>query len=93
MNDSVKQLIKDVIDSLCYPCARRMIHFQYFVLTSNSQNTSNYWITEYLKEKRIKETETPPIGCGVCFGLLEKYSQTEYLTDVNKCLTDRNNLA
>ena len=87
MNDSIRQLqlIKDVIDSICYPCARRMIHFQYFVLTSNSQN-SNYWITEYLKEKRIKETGAPPMGCGVCFGLLEKYSQTEYLTDVKECL-------
>ena len=82
MDDSVKQLVKDVIDSICFPCARRIIHFQYFVMTSSSQNSNTYWITEYLKEKRTLETKGPLIGCGICFGLLEKYSQSEYLTEV-----------
>lgn len=83
MNDTTKQMIKDVINSMCLPCVRRVIHFQYFVMTSETaKNDKTYWITEYLKEKRSRELNAPPEGCGICFGLLEKYSQTEYLTDV-----------
>lgn len=84
MDDSVKQLVRDVIYSMCFPCARRIIPFQYFVVTSDSQKSSkSYWVTEYLKEKRVREAvPAVPSGCGICFGLLEKYSQTEYLTEL-----------
>lgn len=45
-------------------------------------DSPNYWITEHLNAKKAKEKGQPPAGCGICFGLLEKYSQTEFLTEV-----------
>jgi hypothetical protein len=40
---------------------------------------------KYLDEKKKQETTTTTtgaLGCGICFGLLEKFSQTEYLEQV-----------
>ncbi len=44
---------------------------------------------KYLDEKKKQETATTTttpaaLGCGICFGLLEKFSQTEYLEQVDK---------
>jgi hypothetical protein len=39
---------------------------------------------KYLEEKKKLEAKasTTALGCGICFGLLEKFSQTEYLEQV-----------
>jgi hypothetical protein len=37
---------------------------------------------KYLEDKKKKESESAPVGCGICFGLLEKYSQPVYLEQV-----------
>ena len=83
-NDSIRsrmsqQLVRDVIDSMCLPCARRIFYFQLFTFAPDSPN---FWITEHLNAKKANEKDKPPIGCGICFGLLEKYSQTEFLTEL-----------
>lgn len=77
-----EQLLKDIIDSMCLPCARRLLYFPLFSMSSNSSSTKYYWIMEYLNEKKLAEQNKEPIGCGICFGLLEKYSQTPYLNKV-----------
>jgi hypothetical protein len=77
-----EQLIREVIDSMCFPCAKRLLHFQLFTCTSGSEKTNYYWIIELLREKKNREANLPPQGCGVCFGMLEKFSQTEFLTQV-----------
>jgi hypothetical protein len=75
----IKKIIKDIIDSICLTCVKRIFHFQYFTL----QNTSKYyWITEILNEKKLKEVSSE-LGCGICFGLLEKYSQHSHLNEVD----------
>lgn len=77
-----EQLIKDIIDSMCLPCARRMLYFPLFSMSSNLSSSRYYWIMEYLNEKKTNENDKEPLGCGICFGLLEKYSQTPYLNKV-----------
>lgn len=78
------QLVKDVIDSLCYNCCKRLFHFQLFTVTTTVQNSNYYWIIEYLNEKKQREVNSGTFtGCGICFGLLEKYSHNEYLTQVS----------
>jgi hypothetical protein len=77
-----EKIIRDVIDSMCLPCAKRMLHFQLFTMTSSTQSSKYYWIVEMLNEKKKRETDSEPLGCGICFGLLEKYSQKPYLTQV-----------
>ena len=81
MSESDK-LIRNVIDSICYQCCKRMFHFQLFTCTSNS--TKYDWIAELLNEKKQNEASNDyvPVGCGVCFGLLEKFSQEPFLKDV-----------
>ena len=74
-----EELIKDVIDSICLPCAKRILHFQLFTTTASSLASNYHWIQLYLNEKRKKEENVEPIGCGICFGLLEKYSQEAFL--------------
>ena len=81
-----QQLIKDCIDSMCFNCAKRILHFQIFTFTTQSPSSSYYWLMKYLDEKKKQETTKAStiaaLGCGVCFGLLEKFSQTEYLEQV-----------
>lgn len=75
-------LIKDVVDSLCFTCCKRILHFQLFTITAGCENSRFFWIQQYLNEKKKKDADAPPAGCGVCFGLLEKYSQDTYLRQV-----------
>ena len=78
-----QQLIKDCVDSMCFNCAKRILHFQIFTFTTQSPSSSYYWLMKYLDEKKKQETTTSgALGCGICFGLLEKFSQTEYLEQV-----------
>ena len=77
-----EQLVKDVIDSICLPCAKRILHFQLFTMTSVTKSSNYYWIVEMLNAKKLAETNSEPLGCSICFGLLERYSQTPYLTQV-----------
>ena len=79
---SSEQLIRNVIDSMCFNCAKRLLHFQLFTVTTASQSSNYFWIIEMLAEKRKNEKNDAPSGCGICFGLLEKFSSTEYLTEV-----------
>lgn len=80
---STQELIKSILDSICFQCAKRMMHFQLFTATSNSNTTKYYWIQEYIAEKRKNEFNSTDFkGCGVCFGLLEKYSHESYLKEV-----------
>lgn len=80
------QLITDCINSICFNCAKRILHFQLFTFTTQSPNSSYYWLMKLLDEKKKNETNTSSslssLGCGICFGLLEKFSQTEYLEQV-----------
>lgn len=78
-----EQLIKDTIDSMCLNCCKRLLHFQLFTITSACNKTNHYWIQEYLNEKKKREKESmTPLGCGICFGLLESYSQESFLKEV-----------
>lgn len=76
-----QQLIRNVIDSLCMQCAKRMLHMQLFTATKSTAESNYNWIVELLSEKKLKEANTQ-LGCGVCFGLLEKFSQQDYLKQV-----------
>lgn len=78
------QLVKNVIDSLCYNCCKRLFHFQLFTVTTTVQSANYYWIIEYLNEKKQREQNPGNAfsGCGICFGLLEKFSHNEYLTQL-----------
>jgi hypothetical protein len=77
-----EKLIKDVIDSICFPCAKRILHFQLFTQTASSENSNYHWIQLYLNEKRKMEENADPQGCGICFGLLERFSQDKFLRQV-----------
>ena len=77
-----EQIVRDAIDSMCFNCAKRLLHFQLFTHTSTSSSSSYFWIMKYLEDKKKKESESAPVGCGICFGLLEKYSQPVYLEQV-----------
>jgi hypothetical protein len=77
-----RQSITDCIDSLCLTCAKRLLHIELFTANKSTSGSNYYWIVEYLNEKKKKE-EHQSIGCGICFGLLEKYSQPQYLSQVN----------
>lgn len=82
-----QQLIKDIIDSMCLSCAKRLLHFQLFTIATSSHTSSYYWIQEYLYEKKKAEQNSTDFkGCGLCFGLLEKYSHESYLREVNQSL-------
>ena len=83
---TTEQKIRDAIDAMCYNCSKRLLHFQLFTQTSTSSSSSYFWIMKYLEEKKKKELESAPVGCGICFGLLEKYSQTAYLEQVIQIL-------
>lgn len=76
-----KQLIKDLIDSLCLTCSKRILHMELFTQTKSTAESNYNWIVELLNEKRKNETNLL-LGCGVCFGILEKHSQNEYLQQV-----------
>lgn len=80
-----EKLIKDTIDSMCFTCCKRLLHFQLFTITAGCEKTNHYWIQEYLVEKKKNESILPPSGCGICFGLLEKFSQEPYLREVYIC--------
>lgn len=78
-----EQIIKDTIDSMCLTCCKRLLHFQLFTITSGCSKTNHYWIQEYLSEKKKRENEFySDFGCGVCFGLLERFSKDSYLREV-----------
>lgn len=79
-----EQLVKDIIDSMCINCAKRLLHFQLFTITAGCNKTKHYWIQEYLNEKKKRENEaSTALGCGICFGLLENFSQQSYLKEVS----------
>jgi hypothetical protein len=82
MSTTSRQLIIDVINSMCFNCAKRLLHFQLFTFTSQSSSSSYYWIMQLLEEKKKSEVDSTSLGCGICFGLLEKFSQTDYLEQV-----------
>ena len=81
-----QQLITDCINSICFNCAKRILHFQLFTFTTQSSSASYYWLMKLLEEKKKLETtlssSSASLGCGICFGLLEKFSQNEYLEQV-----------
>lgn len=78
-----EQIVKNIIDSLCWNCTKRILHFQLFTLTASCQTTNYSWIQKYVEQKKISEQSSQDFkGCGVCFGLLEKYSDQSYLTEV-----------
>ena len=76
-----KQLIIDCIDSMCVTCAKRLFHIELFTATKTTVESNYNWIVELLNEKKKNEMSSS-LGCGICFGMLEKYSQTEYLNQV-----------
>lgn len=76
-----KQLIINVIDSLCLTCAKRLLHIELFTATKSTAESNYNWIVDYLNEKKAKE-QNELLGCGICFGILEKYSQKAYLQEV-----------
>ncbi|CAF0902277.1 unnamed protein product [Brachionus calyciflorus] len=83
-------LLKNIIDSLCWTCTKRIFHFQLFTVTASCENKSYFWIQKYLEEKKLKEHNSKDFqGCGICFGLLEKYSDESFLKEladrVNNC--------
>jgi hypothetical protein len=75
-----KELILNIIDSLCMTCVKRLFNFTVFALPETS---ANYWFVEAISNKRkLESNSSQSMGCGVCFGILEKYSQKEYLQSV-----------
>ena len=81
------KLIKDVIDSMCSECTKRLLHFQLFTMTSATASSNYYWIYQYINEKKENELKSnEPPGCGICFGLLGKYSQQSFLKEVPKII-------
>jgi hypothetical protein len=78
------KLIRNVIDSICFQCAKRMLHFQLF--TKTSADSKYDWIVELLSEKRQNEMVNENyeyLGCSVCFGMLEQFSREAFLKRVN----------
>ena len=83
LKESSRELIKNVIDSMCMNCCKRLLHFQLFTITAGCEKTNHYWIQEYLNEKMKREKDDEKgLGCAVCFGLLERFSQDSYLREV-----------